>query len=345
MAGRRKPGSAAASLRRGSARIRRHPTDEPHRGRTVLRIAMLGAGIALAASVLGAAPATAPRTASLVVAGPVGSTVTRFATVAGDPSAGSPPGGAAGTPSGVSLAVVALGDSIPKGYDCPDCTPFPELLGESLHAPDSATAPITNLGVGGWTSDDLLASLSADPASATAVAAADVITVTIGANDFYPGLDDIAAGSCGGADNLACEADVIPHLQANLSAVLDGITALQGAAPAIVLVTGYWNVFPDGDVAVAQYGPDFLDASAALTAQANGVIAATAAAHHDTYVDLGDALAAAETTPGDITSLLTDDGDHPSQLGHHVIADALHNAVLTVQGLPGTFGPGRGSSG
>lgn len=331
MAGRRTPRFAAAPLHRGLARTRRHSTYGPHRGRAVRRIVILGAGIALASSVLGAAPSTALRSAGLVAAGPAGSTVTRLAATAV---------AAASTPSGTPLAVVALGDSIPKGYDCPDCTPFPELLGESLHTPDSATAPITNLGVGGWTSDDLLASLSADPASATAaaVAAADVITVTIGANDFYPGLDSIAAGTCGGPDNLDCEADAIPHLQANLSAVLDGITALRGAAPVTVLVTGYWNVFPDGDVAAAQYGPDFLDASAALTSQANGVIAATAAAHHDTYVDLGDALAAAETTPGDITPQLTDDGDHPSQSGHHVIADALHNAVLTVRGLPETSG-------
>lgn len=329
MAGRRTPRFVSAGLPRGPARTRRHLTYGPHRGRTVRRIVILGAGIALASSVLGAAPSTALRSASLIAADPVGGTVTRLATTAV---------AAASTSSGAPLAVVALGDSIPKGFDCPDCTPFPELLGESLHTQDRATAPITNLGVGGWTSDDLLVSLTADPSSdtAAAIAAADVITVTIGANDFYPGLDSIAAGTCGGPDNLDCEADAIPHLQANLNAVLDGITTLRGAAPVTVLVTGYWNVFPDGDVAVDQYGQDFLDASAALTAQANGVIASTAAAHHDTYVDLGDALAAAETTPGDITPLLTDDGDHPSQSGHHVIADALHNAVLTSRGQPET---------
>ena len=338
MAGRRAPRFGAAPLRRGPARFRCRITNKPHRGRTVRRIVILGAGIALVSSVLGAAPGLALHTAGLATAGPVGSTIPRLPTVTGDPTAVSTAVAAAGTPLGAPLAVVALGDSIPKGYDCPDCTPFPELLGESLHPLDRATAPITNLGVGGWTSDDLLDSLTADPASdtAAAVAAADVITVTIGANDFYPGLDSIAAGTCGGPDNLDCEADAIPHLQANLSAILDGITALRGAAPVTVLVTGYWNVFPDGDVAVDQYGPDFLDASADLTAQANGVIAATAAAHHDTYVDLGDALGAAETTPGDITPLLTDDGDHPSQSGHHVIADALHSAVLTVRGLSGT---------
>ena len=139
MTGRRTPRPAAAPRYLWAARSRRHLAHEPHRGRTIRRIVILGAGVVLASSVVGAAPGTALHTAGLVAAGPVGSAMTRFATVAGDTAAGT-------TSLGAPLAVVALGDSIPKGFDCPDCTPFPDLLGESLHAPDSAAAPITNLG-------------------------------------------------------------------------------------------------------------------------------------------------------------------------------------------------------
>ena len=51
------------------------------------------------------------------------------------------------------------------------------------------------------------------------------------------------------------------------------------------------------------------------------MIAATARTHHATYIDLRAFLAAAEATPGDITALLSDDGDHPSQAGHDAIAN------------------------
>lgn len=234
------------------------------------------------------------------------------------------------TPVVTPRKVVALGDSIPEGDDCPDCTPFPQLLADSLTTSPAVAVPATNLGVGGWTTDDLLTSLTGELSAetSTAIAAADVITVTIGANDFNPGMDAIAAGTCGGPDNLDCEAGVAGQLQNNLGAILDAATALH-TGPVTVLVTGYWNVFPDGDVALAQYGPAFLQAGAALTDQANAVIAATALTHHAIYVDLGACLQAAESPAGNITALLADDGDHPSQAGHDAIAATLHTAAVS----------------
>lgn len=277
-----------------------HGTDRPRRRTPRLRPALAGVtGLLVAA----------------LVAGAVGAA---FTPAAADPA------------TSASRSVLALGDSIPAGYDCPGCTPFPTLLGAALSTAGS-TVPVRNLGVGGWTSTDLLTSVTAGSASSgptdTDIAHSDVITVTIGANDYNTGLDEIATGTCGGPDDLDCVAGVDAQVATNLGGVLDKITALRDGAPTTVVVTGYWDVFPGGGVALSRYGPAFVATSAVLTARANAVIAATAAAHGDTYVDLGAALGAAEQPAGDVTPLLTSDGDHLDQAGDAVAAQAITAAV------------------
>lgn len=228
----------------------------------------------------------------------------------------------AGAVTGTPTTLVGLGDSIPAGDECAGCTPFVELYGRHLAAAASAPVTVTNLGVGGWTSSDLLEALQPDGEDAAAVAGADVVTVTIGANDFFDQLDSYLAGDCGGEDGLACFQPYLPQLRSTLTQVLQRITELRAGRPARVLVTGYWNVFPDGDVAEQEYGPGFLAASAALTKQANAVISSVATERGAAYADLLTAFKGADGE-GDPTALLADDGEHPDQAGHDLIAGVL----------------------
>jgi lysophospholipase L1-like esterase len=85
-----------------------------------------------------------------------------------------------------SWSLVGLGDSITSGDGCPSCVPFVDLYAREITRATSIPMSVTNLGVGGSTSADLLASLSAGQPAASRVRSADVITVTIGANDFFP---------------------------------------------------------------------------------------------------------------------------------------------------------------
>ncbi|MBC2641445.1 MULTISPECIES: SGNH/GDSL hydrolase family protein [unclassified Rhodococcus (in: high G+C Gram-positive bacteria)] len=227
--------------------------------------------------------------------------------------------------------LVGLGDSIPAGDGCPGCTPFVELFGDELSGGDALPVQVANLGVGGWTSTDLLDSLESGAYDADAVRDADVVTVTIGANDFYAELDDYLDGDCGGDDGLGCFAPVLPQLQTTLTSVLDRITELRDGQPTAVLVTGYWDVFPDGDVARGLFGPQFLRDSSALTLRANDVISEVAGAEGATYVDLFGVFKGA-WGDGDPTGLLADDGDHPNQSGHQRIADALSSAAVGQSG-------------
>lgn len=218
--------------------------------------------------------------------------------------------------------LVGLGDSIPAADNCAGCDSFVDLYGRHVGTDTGADVTVTNLGVGGWTSQDLLDSLSADGPAADAVRDADIVTVTIGANDFNAGLGDYLGGECGGTDGLACFDPQLARLRDNLAAILERIRSVRAGRPTAVRVTGYWNVFVDGDTAMQLYGTAFLRDSAALTRRADAVIASVAQQQGVDYVDLLVAFKG-PAGGGDPTPLLSSDGDHPSQAGHARIADVL----------------------
>ena len=235
----------------------------------------------------------------------------------------------AGAGTGVRTApdepvlVTALGDSIPAATNCDGCSPFVDLFAARIEKARAQPVDVANLGIPGATSTDLLDSLVLDADVASVVRASSVLTVTIGANDFFPDLDEYMDGDCG--ESLACFDDDLDVLNDTLDAVLRVVGELRPSGMNDVLVTGYWNVFPDGEVAEELYGSDFVRDSAVLTTRANAVIEATTSAAGATYVGL---VAPFKGTTGtsDPTSLLTDDGDHPNQAGHEAISAALWSA-------------------
>jgi lysophospholipase L1-like esterase len=225
-----------------------------------------------------------------------------------------------------SWNLVGLGDSITAGQGCPGCVPFIDLYAREITQETSVPVTVTNLGVGGSTSADLLETLSdAGSAAARSVAEAEIVTVTIGANDFLPMLDTALRGDCGGSDGLACFDVEQTTLADNLTAILRRIDELRRGAPTAVRVTGVWNVFLDGAVATRIYGPGFAQWSSDLTQQVNKVIENAAARQGARYVDLF-ALFRGASGEEDDTALLAGDGDHPSQAGHEEIAEALARA-------------------
>lgn len=214
--------------------------------------------------------------------------------------------------------VVGLGDSVPAGNAC-DCTPYVSTVGQQEAARLGRTATVSNLAQGGLTTDGLAAQL--DEASVRSkLARADLVIVTIGANDFDPGL--LTESRCQPVTALSCYQGGLSAQRSTLSGVLSRIGTLN--ATATVLVTGYWNVFLDGAVGRSQ-GSTYVRGSNALTLADNAVIASVAAAHGGRYVDIyapfkGDGSR-------DDTGLLAADGDHPDAAGHALIARTLLAAL------------------
>lgn len=233
----------------------------------------------------------------------------------------------AGAPN--TWRVVALGDSVTSGANC-SCAAFPEVYAKDLASARGVGATAVNLGVGGWTSSDLLGAIS-DPASPTSVqvSRSDIVLITIGANDFTDRHDPVVAGECLGKRDVDCFGAEATEMRINVERILRQVHEERRGKPTAVFVTGYWNVFEDGDVARQAFPTAGLEGTQELTALANSYLQKAAVAGKATYVDL---LAAFNgvAAAGNITTLLASDGDHPNEAGHQLIAKRLLAA-----GLPG----------
>jgi lysophospholipase L1-like esterase len=174
-----------------------------------------------------------------------------------------------------------------------------------------------NLGVNGLDSSQLLRSMSQSPALRDRVAEADILLVTIGANDLYALMGRWESAGC--ATN--CYTTVVKHVGHNIERIVSAARATRTGRTMTVLVTTYWNVFEDGDVGTAQRGGPFQGWSDNLTRAENAQICAGARRAGATCVDLY------EPFKGDgsknPTSLLASDGDHPNSAGHQLIASTL----------------------
>lgn len=217
-------------------------------------------------------------------------------------------------------SVVGLGDSVPAGAAC-DCDTFLSLISQTLATRQGTDVTIDNLATGGLTTQGLLDQV--DSGSVTdAIANADLVIITIGANDFDSA--SVTDDDCGPGAGLACYRNDLARLRANVDRILGKVRALQTRPHSRIVVTGYWNVFLDGDAARAK-GPAYVANSDALTRAVNRALAGSAAAAGARYVDTYGPFKGDGSR--DDTPLLAADGDHPDAAGHRVIAEAILSAL------------------
>jgi len=200
------------------------------------------------------------------------------------------------------------------------------VYGALLSRRTGTPVTVTNDGIGGLDTGGLLDQLQ-NPDVASALRQADVVLVSIGANDFGDRHDQVVAGTCRPDTTSDCASEDLASMRSNMIRALARIQALRQGRPTSVLVTGYWNVFEDGQAAQQSSGRSGLQASIELTRSVNAVIRDVTTAAGARYVDLFDPF---QDSHRDINSLLAADGDHPDAAGHELIAETLVKA-----GLPG----------
>ncbi|MGN6245552.1 MAG: SGNH/GDSL hydrolase family protein [Motilibacteraceae bacterium] len=221
---------------------------------------------------------------------------------------------------------MALGDSVPAGAGC-GCTAYPELVRRDLAARTGRAVLLADRSVSGLTSPGLVRQVDGpvrDPLVRD-VAAADVVLVEVGANDYAGVRDDVADGGCAG--DFPCAAATDRTLAGALSTVLARVRQLRAGRPVRVVVVGYWNDFQDGEVGRELLGPAGVRRLRALTRHSNEVTRAAAERAGASYVDVYTPFLADDPTP-----LLAADGDHPSAAGHRLIARAVAAVVAAALG-------------
>ena len=232
----------------------------------------------------------------------------------------------ASAPVGVSrsIRVVGIGDSVTSGYNC-TCEPFVGLYANALANQRGLATSAVNLGVAGSTSSQLLQSVSRPGTFRDQVADADIVLVTIGANDLSP-LESKQPADC----PTTCYSPLIDTMAHEVELIVKAARAAQPDHSPTVLVTDYWNVFQDGDVGTAENGSAFQSFSDTLTRAASIRVCDATRRAGATCVSLyppfkGDGSA-------NPTSLLADDGDHPNAAGHQLISSTL--LAATPEPLP-----------
>jgi lysophospholipase L1-like esterase len=209
--------------------------------------------------------------------------------------------------------ILAYGDSVSAGSAC-QCTPFPALLAQRLRHPVGSALSVSNMSVPSQTSLQL-ADLVEQSTSVAELRRADVVLITIGANDVE-GL--FSRPLCPRA-GISCYAAALRQLALALDRIASFVDDVAPRSAYVVFV-GYWNVLLDGAVA-RQRGDVYVSQGRRLTLAVNSEIRAAAHGHRALYLDTlrlfrGDA-------DRDDTALLAADGDHPNARGHRLIAAAL----------------------
>jgi lysophospholipase L1-like esterase len=228
-----------------------------------------------------------------------------------------------------ALLLVGLGDSVPGAgdhyrpptYSC-DCVSFVTLLGDlaeqALGQPVVVENLATNDGVG---STGLLDRVRTDARYRSALTAADIITVTIGTNDWQ--------GPCDWPDDDPCWLDGLKRVPEAVGSILDEILALRADQPTAIRLTTYYdayigfpeNLTDEGD----PKGPmpqAFLDFYRDEEAKFYAALCAEAEARDVTCVDLWAPFNGASHEEA-ATALLRPDHVHPNQAGHQLIAETI----------------------
>jgi lysophospholipase L1-like esterase len=119
---------------------------------------------------------------------------------------------------------VALGDSLADGVGAR--RGYVDMYADHLRDDTGARVKLTNLGVSGQTSPQLLRALRNDPSTRRALRGAEVITYNIGINDLGQARGSYDAGTCGGVQGERCLHATVGELDENWDAITAEILTL-----------------------------------------------------------------------------------------------------------------------
>ncbi|RIV20275.1 SGNH/GDSL hydrolase family protein [Alicyclobacillaceae bacterium I2511] len=214
--------------------------------------------------------------------------------------------------------LVALGDSIPFGYNLPGATPgHPSKEAYPYHLAMGQAWQVKDLAVPGLTSGQLLSKL-ATPVFQQDLREANLVVLDIGSNDLldttqglqYRGGSLTAAGSF---HSTAQVAQAVTRFSHNLQAI---VLQIQSQTTAPLILVNLYDPFPDASL--------LHDLGEQAIAAANGVLDEVAAADR---LPVANAYAAFNHHQGTLVRLAELDV-HPTLAGQQALAEAVQRVLL-----------------
>jgi lysophospholipase L1-like esterase len=200
----------------------------------------------------------------------------------------------------VSWNYVALGDSLAAGVGAE--RGYVDRYAAHLRDDTGARVRVSNLGVSGQTSPELLDALREDGSMRRALEGAEIVTFNIGINDLGRAGDAYESGTCGGEDGEECLREAVGALKGNWDAISTELLVLRSAGKTIIRTPGLG------------YTPRAEDGLQTYVSEVNRHIASTARSKDIPYVEI---------PVGEVG--MSPDGVHPNDTGYATIADRLRD--------------------
>jgi lysophospholipase L1-like esterase len=213
----------------------------------------------------------------------------------------------------------AMGDSLAVGVLA--SRGYVPRYQQHVHDDTGANVVLTNLGVNGWTSSDLLLALRSDARFRAAVRTGQIVTWDIGGNDLRAVRNEFISGTCGGADNQECLRQAVAQFKTNWDAIVSEILSLRDPRSTILRTMDIYNPFVDLDRISNRFGVlnGYLN-------EVNAYITASAARNNILCAKVHEAFNGASGEEDPVAKgLISVDHLHPNDKGHEAIATAFRN--------------------
>ncbi len=218
----------------------------------------------------------------------------------GDSQRDEKPGRAPAGQKTASWNYVALGDSLAVGVGAE--RGYVDRYAAHIRNDTGARVRVSNLGVSGQTSSELLDALRKDEAMRRAIEGAEVVTFNIGLNDLGRAGAAYEEGTCGGEDGEDCLREAVGALKGNWDAIATELLGLRSTGNTIIRTPGLG------------YTPRAEDDLQPYVGEVNRHIASTARSRAVPHVEI---------PVGEIG--MSPDGVHPNGTGYATIAGRLRD--------------------